>query len=603
MRGATPSPSSAAWSPRSPATSPTCPSPTSPIPSGSTRQVPKRKQWRTPGSRCGAPPRSLRHGSAIREDAHPVVRHLSAAADHLAAARDLLHTHVTTDPAGLRTGSSRWAPAITSEPVTAALHSELAQHARTLAPWASQLTMTVPPRSGMPAPQRLILHNAISGLWITAAAVHAAQRDHPPAAGARRLLAAIPAAIPPLRHPPGDGEHIPQLCDGLVVTAERLRHAARASSSWPAISASWRHNALASAITSHASEIILRTLAERATQLRLDPAIAAQLHPAADAMSLTWPAWRAVASQWDILSTGAHPGPVRTPAAGDFADLALRTGRLAYDSPQWTPAHAGASLIRSPAGLAPAPDTLGAVLSAVHHAADAISRTGTADQQASHAAAAGSRLYLPTRLMPEEYDIPHPYTRAPHQHTDALHAAYSTALSTSARITSVLDDLAIAVGAPSTLLAHTRSFERLQADAHRREDTDLAYQQTPPPAPAAAPPQPGTQIGSLIESMQITDPAMLLRAAAIDQASRNLLAEASAKTRKRDSNAAAQPAQPIQPASRRSARAAGKDLPRHRASPSPQLTHDQANSTAAPANTTTARSPAQSRTHRSPKPR
>jgi len=413
MRGATPSPSSAAWSPRSPATSPTCPSPTSPIPSGSTRQVPKRKQWRTPGSRCGAPPRSLRHGSAIREDAHPVVRHLSAAADHLAAARDLLHTHVTTDPAGLRTGSSRWAPAITSEPVTAALHSELAQHARTLAPWASQLTMTVPPRSGMPAPQRLILHNAISGLWITAAAVHAAQRDHPPAAGARRLLAAIPAAIPPLRHPPGDGEHIPQLCDGLVVTAERLRHAARASSSWPAISASWRHNALASAITSHASEIILRTLAERATQLRLDPAIAAQLHPAADAMSLTWPAWRAVASQWDILSTGAHPGPVRTPAAGDFADLALRTGRLAYDSPQWTPAHAGASLIRSPAGLAPAPDTLGAVLSAVHHAADAISRTGTADQQASHAAAAGSRLYLPTRLMPEEYDIPHPYTRAP----------------------------------------------------------------------------------------------------------------------------------------------------------------------------------------------
>jgi hypothetical protein len=59
--------------------------------------------------------------------------------------------------------------------------------------------------------------------------------------------------------------------------------------------------------------------------------------------------------QWDILSTGAHPGPVRTPAAADFADLALRTGRLAYDLPQWTPAQAHGSHIRGPADLAPKP--------------------------------------------------------------------------------------------------------------------------------------------------------------------------------------------------------------------------------------------------------
>jgi len=88
--------------------------------------------------------RSLRNGTTITENAHPVVRHLSAAADHLAAGRDLLQAHFTGTPSGARTGSSYWAPAITSRPVTAALLSELAQHARTLAPWAGQLTMTGP---------------------------------------------------------------------------------------------------------------------------------------------------------------------------------------------------------------------------------------------------------------------------------------------------------------------------------------------------------------------------------------------------------------------------------------------------------------------------
>src|SRR5712692_8670669 len=137
--------------------------------------------------------RSLRHRTTITEDAHPVVRHLSAAADHLAAGRDLLQTHFTTGPSGSRTGSSYWAPTVTSGPVIAALLSELAEHSRTLAPWAAQLTMTGPIGSGMPAPEPRILYSAIGGLWITAAAVEAAQRRHPSSDDARRLLAAIPS--------------------------------------------------------------------------------------------------------------------------------------------------------------------------------------------------------------------------------------------------------------------------------------------------------------------------------------------------------------------------------------------------------------------------
>ena len=198
-----------------------------------------------------------------------MVRHLSAAADYLTAGRDLLHTHFTAGGRpGTRPDNSYWAPTITSAAVTSALLSELAHHARVLVPWAAQLTMTASGLRALAA-DRLILHDAIGGLWITAAAIQAAQHDTPPPARARQLLAAIPAAAPPPRHPPGTDEPVTQLCHGITITAERLRHAARAPTGpgrWPpaATSTSWRRAALACAITSHASEIVLRTLTDRA---------------------------------------------------------------------------------------------------------------------------------------------------------------------------------------------------------------------------------------------------------------------------------------------------------------------------------------------------
>jgi len=65
--------------------------------------------------------------------------------------------------------------------------------------------------------------------------------------------------------------------------AERLRYAAftfARSARWSAAatSGSWRRDALASAIISHAAEFILRTLSESASQLGLEPAFRAQLH-------------------------------------------------------------------------------------------------------------------------------------------------------------------------------------------------------------------------------------------------------------------------------------------------------------------------------------
>ncbi len=152
------------------------------------------------------------------------------------------------------------------------------------------------------------------------------------------------------------------LCERIPATAERLRHAAlafaaRARWSPAATSLSWRRDALASAITSHASELVLRTLAERAGQLGLEPVVGAQLATAAGHMSRSWTAWRAVTGQWDIVTTGAFRGVGVTPVAAEIGDLALRAGRLAYSNPHWTPACADASLTRDPADLAQAPAT------------------------------------------------------------------------------------------------------------------------------------------------------------------------------------------------------------------------------------------------------
>ena len=87
---------------------------------------------------------------------------------------------------------------------------------------------------------------------------------------------------------PSGLEQVSALSHDTLVNAERLRQAGLAFARQPrwsptATSASWRKDALASAIIGHASEVILRGLTERAKQLAIGPAICAQLKSAADA--------------------------------------------------------------------------------------------------------------------------------------------------------------------------------------------------------------------------------------------------------------------------------------------------------------------------------
>ena len=471
-------------------------------------------------------------------DNHLVVRHLSDAADLLAAGRDLLQTHFASDPAGERIRNSYWAPVITSWPVTAALLADLSGHLRQLAPWAALLSVTGAPGPSVPTSASAALQTASRWLQVAGARVKAAQRQPAPAE-VRQLLDAIPANIPPAPQPRNTTEPVHGLCEGITITAERLRHAALASAAgarWSpdTTSISWRRDALASAITTHSSAFILRILAQRASQLSADPAIRAQLHTAVAAMNKAWPKWHAVASQWDILSTGFHkPGSI-TPVAAEIAELALRTGRLARRNPHWTPARTGYGLIRDPATLAPSADDITIVLGAVHHAADAITRVAAEDRNAVRAAAADNRLYMPTHLLPPRYAIPYQhYEHAPIAWPRArrLLATYDTAIQASIRIAESLDDLAAAIGAPSRHLRHARAFSATQptqdepAPHELRDEERHAHRST-------VQPQPGP-LAEVVHDLAISEPAALLRAAAIDEATRALTAEARAQSQRR----------------------------------------------------------------------
>ncbi len=415
--------------------------------------------------------------------------------------------------------------------------------AQTLAQWVARLSGTRPWHPGTATSAQLALQAAQPWLALAGTASYAAQAHYPPPD--RNLLDAIPLNTPPPRQLPSHNQTASELCQHIPLTAERLRHAAftfAADARWSpaATSLSWRRDALAAAITSHASELVLHTLAERASQLGLEPAFRTQLSTAADNLNRSCRQWRAVTSQWDILTTGAPRGSGITPVAAEIQDLVLQTGRIAYHNPQWTPAAADASPPRDAASLANTPDDAIAVLTAIHHATDAISRIATEDHHAVLAAADDNRICVPVRLLPDNYDIPQPYTLAPATHLRALLASYETAIKATTRGTIALDNLAAAVNAPSSILAIAR---RASATAHpaQRYQQDQRSEQ----ACSAVMPIPGRTQQTLLK-LQISDPALLLRAAVIDQAARDLLTEAARKAESRDqccpSEARAKPA-------------------------------------------------------------
>jgi hypothetical protein len=172
------------------------------------------------------------------------------------------------------------------------------------------------------------------------------------------------------------------------------------------------------------------------------------------------------------------------------------------------------------------------VLAAVHHAADAIACIAVHDRAAVGRAAADHRLYMPTRLLPENYDIPCRYAPVPSERTDELIAAYDTAARVSRNAAMILDELSVTIGSPAQRSPRSASGRFTGAGAPADRESPNAKLPKP-----ASPRDPRGQVGEIehiLRSLQITEPAMLLRAAAIDGAAHDVLAHASRSSRNRE---------------------------------------------------------------------
>jgi hypothetical protein len=169
-------------------------------------------------------------------------------------------------------------------------------------------------------------------------------------------------------------------------------------------------------------------------------------------------AWQQVDHLWDGMVTECRLLP--TPAMTDASDLVLRLGRPVWDNPRWMPAHAQRAPRRPPSVLAPGAADFKAVVAAAHQAIDALALIAKADGQAVESAAAAGRLYVPTRSLPGEYDVPRPFAPAPVTRCRALHEAYGVALDATIMASRALDELSLAAGTPSKVLALARAEHR-----------------------------------------------------------------------------------------------------------------------------------------------
>jgi hypothetical protein len=473
-------------------------------------------------------------------------RKLAAATAQLTAGRDLLHTHLASRPDGLTQDRSEWAPVVTSLPATRALTNEITRWSRQLAPFTAWLAGSATSYALRHTPGHAVTVTVRDNLadasqWLQAAgssALPALDAD-PVRPSDTELLCAIPLAAVPHRHRPSStGESVAKLCYGITVSASRLRAAFRDSkepAKWSpnVTSGAWQWMAQAAAVTSHLSELALRSLATRASQLPDVPVTEAQLTNAADRMIGMRAAWQKVDQMWDDIVTETRL--LQTPAMAEASDLVLRMGRLVWDNPQWTPVRSDRSRRRTPVTLARGATGISAVVTAAHQAVDALARMAMTDIEAISAAEHAGRLYVPTRSLSDDYDVPRPFAPAPAAPCRALQDAYRGALDASTEAAQALDGLALAARTPSVMLALARA--AIPVQSRRRGSLSQSDDDFRDPMPAdtrfmhsrASTGQAGL-LEKAITDRGCHDPIILFRAAAIDDAARQLIKHAETET-------------------------------------------------------------------------
>lgn len=470
----------------------------------------------------------------------PLTPDIATAADHLTAGHDLLRTHFISEADGTTAPASRRSAVVTCRAVTAALLKEISSQTHEVWRLTVGLSSAVMATSTLPDTVPIELDHA--NRWLAQARVLLNQvpgHGHADFPG-RLLLQAIPANRVPEPQPLTAPETLTDLCQGIAISAERLHAVAfnsRDASGSPKLTAeSWKWTAAARVVTADATEILLRSLAERAQVLPADPFAKRLLAAAAEAAASTRERWGHVTSAWARLTTDAKG--LTAPDLTDSSDLLIRLGRLAFDNQHWTPTRGLRSAIRDPAALAPAPDQVLSVLAAVHQAVDALASLASTDEQNIHAAVDAKRIYIPARLLYEREDTACPYQPAD---TTDLIKTYTSAAAASAELAVALDAAALALDAPSQTITAARMATR------PGQETMLAGQSpllTPAPPRHVAPPQPGP-VEQRLRQINIDNDILLQRAKAIDTAGWQLVAEAEAEASQlKDARQAAKPRRP-----------------------------------------------------------
>lgn len=463
-------------------------------------------------------------GQRRRRAASEYEHHLDAAADSLSAGRDLLATHFILTVDGSQRPRSEWALAIASPRTTRALLVEIAAMARQIAPAGADRALPSPGESSTVGVRRRP-NRACKWLLVLNATVRQAHAREPVTAADTMLLHAIPVNVLPPRRVPETADPVLALCDGVIASAERVRHLAwRAAeqASWsPGMSATSLHQvAAASTVVSHNCHVVLMGLASR-TELLGFGAVGADLLAAADEAELVRDLWRGVAGTVDRINTDSRRHVSQ--AAAEARDLAMWTGRLAYADQDWTAASGPGKAARLPEDLAPDPAHARMVVAAVHHASHTLNQLTRAEHEEVRAAAQAGRILVATRSLPDDFDISRPFARAPQGRVDALLGRYRDAGAASREATAAVAVVAEATRGPSRVLtAAEAAIEGRPGGRPGREalpDRAGAGEQSD----AWEPPGP---VERTVLDLGVTEPEILRRAAELDSASERLIMDA-----------------------------------------------------------------------------
>jgi len=458
---------------------------------------------------------------------------LRAATRSMTLGRDLLHTHATTQADLVTASGSEWTPVVFSAPVACAILHEVGGWARQIAGHAYRISAT----ASCPAAQRRKVSSIGKTLSQVSWAIGEAQERRPVRQGQLRLLHAIPVKAVPAQCLPASGDSVANLNIGVISTAERLRTAAWPASAEPPWSRqltreTLRQTAGCCAISASNIQIMLTTLAT--DHGKPYARFSGSLAEAANAADRARAAWMTVTESWDSITTDTR-GPMGE-AGTEAAALALWTGRLAYANPHWTPDLGPRHPPRPACEFAGDTDHLRYALDAAHHVWHTLAEVADSDRRNVRSASMTGRLIVPTRSLPDGYDIPYRFAPALPSSTAPLLSSYDQALQTSTEATAAMAGIVAYLQADSRVITTARAAARADPSAWagapiREMPTDLGgshgrSSQAGSRDPQMVPPGPVERV--LIE-LDITSKPDLEQAAAIDKAADQLILRAATR--------------------------------------------------------------------------